>query len=38
MVAQIEELGCETPATTAIRHRRVGADVVAIAASRELEW
>jgi len=37
IVAQIEEIQCETMATSSIRHRRVGADAVPVAASRELE-
>jgi pyruvate/2-oxoglutarate/acetoin dehydrogenase E1 component len=38
MVAQVEELRTETLETSLIRHRRVGADHVPLAASRELEW
>jgi len=38
MVAQIEELRTGSLETFLIRHQRVGADNVPVAASRELEW
>ena len=38
MIAQIEEHRTGNPDTSVIRHQRVGADNVPVAASRELEW